>query len=84
MDRVIAELSDPNFWNKPHTGGGVGLIVGGAVGFFLSFYFLPSKMKFKNLFHERRVRVLIAVPCMLIGMLIGILIGQLIGLQLDR
>ena len=40
MQRVITALSDPDFWNKPHVGGWLGLVVGGVVGALLSLYFV--------------------------------------------
>jgi hypothetical protein len=78
MDRVITALSDPDFWNKPHGGWGVGLVVGGGLGYFLSLYLFPAR---NYSYYGLQLRqILIWMP----GMLLGMLIGELIGVWLGR
>jgi hypothetical protein len=77
MERVLAALSEPDFWNKPHSGGGIGLVVGGVVGYGLSLYFVRAS---KYSYYGGQLRsMLIWMPCMLLGILIGELIVVWMG-----
>ena len=80
MDRVITALSAPDFWTKPlhNSGFGIGLAIGGAVGFVLSFYRFPVRNCSYNL--GLFLSALIWMP----SMLLGAFIGQLVEIWLGR
>ena len=81
MQDVQTALSNPDFWNKPHSGGEIGLVIGAVVGFALSFYVVPvKKHQHENLLFVIARTALVWLPCMLVGFIAG----QLVGIWLGR